>query len=234
MNSFSIREAFSFGWKKVRAHSSLVFQVAITIAALIFFQMLMADLSRLSMAAAFLRFAASIAQYVLTVGLVVIALKLTRDQKASYGDIVPQLSVLLRYLGATILSGLVIAVAVLIPLALAFISVIGLHASAMGIVLGVIFGIATLVLGCYYSLRFFFVRYLAIDGAHSIVSTLKVSAKMTHGIKWRLLLFTLAAIGLNILGFIALGVGLLVSVPVTIVASAHIYTKRLSHAHAEQ
>ena len=46
---------------------------------------------------------------------------------------------------------------------------------------------------------------------------------MTDGIKWKLILFCLALGGLNLLGAIALGVGLLVTIPTSLMAYVYVY-----------
>lgn len=55
---------------------------------------------------------------------------------------------------------------------------------------------------------------------------IKKSYRMTKGIKMRLFVFFLVAIGVNILGAIALGVGLLITIPTTLIAFASIYNGR--------
>ncbi len=60
-------------------------------------------------------------------------------------------------------------------------------------------------------------------------SAIKQSFEMTKGIKMKIFLFALAAIGVNILGLIALGIGVLVTMPITIIAFAHLYNERKKH-----
>jgi uncharacterized membrane protein len=60
-------------------------------------------------------------------------------------------------------------------------------------------------------------------------SAIKESYKMTRGLKWRIFLFVLVCVGLNIVGAIALVVGLLLTIPTTFIAFATIYNKRKSY-----
>ena len=62
-----------------------------------------------------------------------------------------------------------------------------------------------------------------------ITASLRESAEMTHGIKWHLLGFFIIILLLNIVGALLLLVGLLVSVPVTMIAYAHVYQKLRVH-----
>jgi uncharacterized membrane protein len=58
------------------------------------------------------------------------------------------------------------------------------------------------------------------------IQALKESKRLTSGVKADLFLFTLLTFGINLLGAIALGVGLLVSLAITYFAIAHIYRQR--------
>lgn len=70
-----------------------------------------------------------------------------------------------------------------------------------------------------------FAPYLVIDRAKGVIESLKESWHLTYGHKWQLFLLALAILGINILGALALLVGLLVSVPVSWLAFTHAYRK---------
>lgn len=65
--------------------------------------------------------------------------------------------------------------------------------------------------------------YAVIDRGMGPIEALKESWHITKGYKWQLLLLFLAIIGINLLGLLALAVGVLVSGPVTWLALAHAY-----------
>lgn len=90
--------------------------------------------------------------------------------------------------------------------------------------LAVIIGIILLIVpGVIFGLMFMFTPYLVIDKGMSPIEAMKESKRITSGYKWKLLGLC-AVLGLiNVLGFICLIVGLLVSVPVTSIAIAHAY-----------
>ncbi|HVU75724.1 MAG TPA: glycerophosphoryl diester phosphodiesterase membrane domain-containing protein [Candidatus Paceibacterota bacterium] len=92
--------------------------------------------------------------------------------------------------------------------------------------------ILLIVPGIYLALRFLFVQYLIVDRKMGMSDALKESSRMTEGKKWRLLGFLLLVILLNIVGAILLFVGLLVTIPVTMIATAHLY-RSLEHSANE-
>jgi uncharacterized membrane protein len=74
-----------------------------------------------------------------------------------------------------------------------------------------------------------FVPYLIVDKKMSVGDALRESSRMTLGRKWQLLGFLGLVVLINILGAILLLVGLLVSIPVTMLAFAHAY-RTLEHS----
>ena len=77
--------------------------------------------------------------------------------------------------------------------------------------------------GIIFALMFMFTLYFVVDREEYTLQALKESYRITYGHKWKLLLFVFAIAGINILGTLCLFVGLLVSVPVTTIATAHAY-----------
>lgn len=103
------------------------------------------------------------------------------------------------------------------------------------IISGVIIVIGFILLivpGIYFALRFLFVPYLVVDRKLSPMDALKESSRITKGQKGALLLLLLALLALNILGAIALVVGLLVTIPMTMLSIVHAY-RTLEHRASE-
>jgi uncharacterized membrane protein len=97
----------------------------------------------------------------------------------------------------------------------------------------IVCGLVLLIIpGIYLMVRYSMVRFAVIDGA-SVTDSLRKSAELTQGIKWHLLWFILAIIAINIIGAVLFLVPLLVTVPVTMIAYAHVYQKLHGRAHAE-
>lgn len=85
-----------------------------------------------------------------------------------------------------------------------------------------------IVPGVILMLMFLMTQYIVIDRSLGPIEALKESNRITKGHKAQLLLLVLAVAGLNILGALALLVGLFVSVPVSMLAIVHAY-RTLEH-----
>ena len=100
----------------------------------------------------------------------------------------------------------------------------------MGII--VVVGLVLLVIpGLIAAFGFMFTKYLVVDRKLGPVEALKESWRITKGHKLHLLGFGFVAIVFNLIGAIAIGIGLLVTVPLTMLASAHIYRTLEHEAH---
>ena len=197
---FSIEEALTFGWHKTKAHSALLFQALLTLFAVQVAHAIVAKVLAHTLIGAVAVIVLFIVTLFLGVGLTVITFKIAKGERTSYADILPSGGLVWRYFVAQLLSGLFILI---------------------GFIL-------LIVPGIYLMLRYSMVRFAIIDGS-GIVDSLGRSAHVTTDVKWHLLLFLIVIIMLNIVGAILLLVGLLVTVPVTMIAYAHVYQKL--HAH---
>ncbi|MGE5041390.1 MAG: DUF975 family protein [Candidatus Levyibacteriota bacterium] len=91
------------------------------------------------------------------------------------------------------------------------------------IVLG---GLFLLVIpGIVWAVKYHFATYFIVDKNTGIREAFKKSGEITRGHKLDLLLFGFIVLGLNFVGAILFGVGLLISGPVTALATADIYRK---------
>lgn len=198
---FLIGEALRFGWERTRAHSGIVFKVLLTLFGLQIAQSIVTQVLMPSFEGVLALAVIIIAGIVVGAGALVITLKLARGETAHYNDIIPPLELVARYFFASMLAGIVILI---------------------GFVL-------LIVPGIYFLARYSMVRFAAIDG-HGIVGSLRESGKLTEGVKWRLLGFMFVLVLLNLLGVIAFVVGLLITVPVSMIAHAHVYQKLKSRS----
>jgi uncharacterized membrane protein len=90
----------------------------------------------------------------------------------------------------------------------------------------VVIGLVLLIVpGIIAALALLFATYLVIDRNLGPIEAIKESVRITKGHRWQLFLLALAVIGINILGALALLVGLVVTVPVSLLAVAHAYRK---------
>ena len=83
--------------------------------------------------------------------------------------------------------------------------------------------ILVIIPGVIAALALMFATYLLIDRNLGPIEAMKESVRITKGHRWQLFLLAISLVGLNILGAIALLVGLLVTVPVSLLAVAHAY-----------
>ena len=91
-------------------------------------------------------------------------------------------------------------------------------------VIAVAIGFLLLVVpGIILAIGLSFVPYLVVDRGLGPIEALKESWRITKGHKWQLLLLLLALVGINLLGVLALIVGIFVTVPITMLAFAHAY-----------
>ena len=129
-----------------------------------------------------------------------IGLRFTAGETADYADLYLSYPRFWKFLGGYILYGL--------------------------IVLGGL--ILLIVPGIYWGIKYHFFAYFIIDEGVGPTEALRKSGEITYGVKWELLLLALAFLGINLLGILACFIGLFVTIPITIVATAYVYRKLLA------
>jgi len=90
-----------------------------------------------------------------------------------------------------------------------------------------------IVPGVIWGVKFAYMGFVVIDQRADPIEALRESARLTHGVKWRLLKFGLLCLAVNLVGAIALGIGLFVTIPTTVVAAAYVF-RRLQGRVAER
>jgi len=107
-----------------------------------------------------------------------------------------------------------------------------LAAVLYGLMVG--FGLALLVVpGVILAVRYGLWGLVVVDQHADPLEAFKRSAVVTEGVRWELLVFGLALAGVNMVGALALGVGLLATIPVTAVAAARVYRQLVARAEAK-
>lgn len=87
-------------------------------------------------------------------------------------------------------------------------------------------GFILLVVPAFYVLaRFGLFPFFILDQDLGPIQALEAASKATEGQRWNVFLLFLACIGLNLLGLLLLGVGLLITAPVTLIALAFVYRR---------
>ena len=82
-----------------------------------------------------------------------------------------------------------------------------------------------IVPGCYIFARYGLFPFFILDKKNSAIEALKHAREASEGVRWHLFLFYLACLGLNILGLLFFGIGILFTGPLTLIAWASVYRK---------
>ncbi len=250
---FSIKEAITFGWHKVKAHSGLVFQLILALFTIEVASSIVQKVLEGSALGSLASFGLTVLSTFVGTGVMLITLKLARGEHAQFNEILPPWKLVWKYF----CSGIVVGVLMMLPFLVA--GVLALLAfmvwvpqlfpmvlttakpdlffqatvnaspnqTVLFVTLATLFALAV-VSAMYLVLRYSMSRYAIIDGA-DIIESVRRSAKLTTGVKWHLLGFMAVLVLLNIVGVIALVIGLLVTIPISMFAMSHVYLKLKAH-----
>lgn len=195
--SFFIKDALGFGWAMVK--EKFWFLVLLLLVSG-FFSMLpdIINMFTHNKGVSFVVQAASfVVGFVIDAGLIAIMLKLHDGREAKAVDVFSQYPIVFQYFVATVLYSLMVILGFLL----------------------------LIVPGVYLALRYQFYAYFVVDKRTDILDSFSRSAAITEGHKWHLLHFWAALLGVNLLGLLALGIGLFATVPLSMLATAFVYRK---------
>jgi uncharacterized membrane protein len=143
----------------------------------------------------FLNLANQIASLWLSVGLMVVVLKVVKGEATDIKDLFTGGPYLVNYFVASLVTSLV-----------------------------VMFGLLLLVVpGIIWSIKYMFTMLVVIDKKLGFSEAMAESARLTQGIKWKLFGFGWVMLGINLLGCLPLFLGLFITVPVTSLAYYVLY-----------
>jgi len=205
---FSIEEALQYGWNIMKANIWFfvgVLVVAWAIAGIphVFANILQRDAVGVSIIFRIIAWAADI---IVSIGLITIALKFLDEQVPRFEDLFSFKPYFWKYLGASILTGLVVWA---------------------GLILLIIPGI-------YWALKFQFYGYFVVDQRCEPIESMRRSSQITQSVKWKLLGFGIVLAIINIIGAICLFIGLFVTIPLTLLAYSFVYRKLLGQTESVQ
>jgi uncharacterized membrane protein len=87
------------------------------------------------------------------------------------------------------------------------------------------------IVGVYLSVRFKFYPFVILENEHMTLEALiRQSYKVTRGVFVPVFVALILMMLLNIAGALLFGVGLIVTVPVSLFATAHLYRKLVEHS----
>jgi hypothetical protein len=199
MKTFSIQEAFSAGWEAFKSRIGFFIGLLLLYWALTAIPQVGIQQIKNIWLALPLAVIILLFEYFLKAGIIKISLAVADGGDAQIGDLFSGWPVFVPLLLATLLFALAIGI---------------------GFVLLIVPGIIVSIMFQYYG-------YFIVDKKMGPVEALKASAALTKGVRWKLFGFGLVIALLNIGGALLLLLGLFVTVPVSLVAVAHVYRKLL-------
>jgi uncharacterized membrane protein len=133
----------------------------------------------------------------ISMGVIRIALKITDGRPIQTADLFQRADLALPYIIASFIVGVMVAI-------------------------GFVF---LIVPGIYLAITFGFFSYNIVDKEHGIMESIEQSAAITKAQKWDLFAFGVALFFFNLAGALALGIGLLITIPVSLLAMAFVYRR---------
>lgn len=197
--SFSMNEAIKFGWNTTK--KNLGFLILLEILTVGIILILQLGKSTIDKNQAGIIFLASLLVYIIQMGLELgwlnISLKYIKKKQVKLSDLTAQAGQLPSYIGAGILYSMIYI---------------------LGFILLIIPGII-------WSIKFQYFGFIILEERLGPIKALKRSAQITRGNKWKLFGFSFILVAINLLGLLCLGVGLLITMPLTMLANTYVYKK---------
>ena len=205
---FSIGQAINFGWNTTKKNLSFFIVLLLVNEVIYYVPVFIARLLKEENTLLFILFflLAIFLRLITSLGIMKIALKICDNQKPQISDLFSSFPLFFTYLWTTILFGLITVV-------------------------GYIFFI---IPGIFLTIMYGFYGYFIVDKNLGVVDSLKGSADITIRIKIKLFLFEIILVLINMLGALALLIGLFVSVPTTMIAKAYVYRKLSNRTNVSQ
>ena len=242
---FLIKESLAFGWKTMAEHLeyflvvviigqviAYIPQVAVNILAILIKSVDIKN-TAVIVVSAFLIFALTIVGIIVTIiidlGYKRITISFQDGITPSFRDFfIQKPRIVLRSIGGGLLLALAfcgIGVAILLVCLIAYLllSLLNLDRQMLQIAFFTIGILGYAIIVGYLGVRFQFYNYLLVSGDTGVIDALHQSFVMTKGAVWKLSLFALLVVLINIAGLLVFIVGLLATIPMTLIAYARVY-----------
>jgi hypothetical protein len=90
----------------------------------------------------------------------------------------------------------------------------------------VIIGLVLFIIpGLIWGVQFGFYPFILVKERLGPIKALRKSSAITEGVKGKLIFFALTLFGINLLGLIALGIGIIVTIPLSVITVAHMFSQ---------
>ncbi len=218
-HTFSIQHALTFGWEKTKEHSWFLFQVALVS----LFLLSIPTFPPLHL----------LVGLIVMIGLVGLSLRIVDGQPTAWKDLLlpfTNKTIFIKSLLGTLLYMVIIGLLVTLIGVIDAAVIFKLFSSSEDhIWLAVGVGILSLWPLLYISLRLKFYIYAIIDSSADVRTSFTSSWNSTRGMFLKLLAFNLILAAINLLGLLLLGVGLVITVPLSLIAYAYVYKMLKDH-----
>lgn len=218
---FIKKEAIKFGWVTTKANFWVLSGIVLLTTIVPAIPQVFSDLLQKNyLIWSFVLYLAYLILYIIArVGLIKIMLGFASGEKSGLSNLFSNFKTYLKYLGGSILYGIIVA-----GIPMLFLVLGTIFEKDIFIAVAIISAIPCVV----WAIKFQFFSYLIIDKGMGIMASLKKSAEMTKDLKWDLFLFSLLLIVINLAGVLCLILGLFATIPVTLIATAFVYKKLLA------
>ncbi len=223
MHTISIREIITFSWETFKKRPWYVIGAPLLVClVLIIINLALSEVAKVGVTVMILTFVVNMVMQILyNIGMTKFFIKIESNVEEARLKDFWYPSPFWRFIGASLL---VAGCSILVVLASA--AVAGVFAGlayAMGLKAGatflVVFVPLLLVASVALALAFFPLKYVAVQHAIGPVGVVGRTWDATKGKRLKILLFVLTILGLNLLGLLALIVGLFVTIPMTAIAT---------------
>jgi uncharacterized membrane protein len=202
VKNFSVSEALSFGWQKVKENWTFFVPLGLIVLAIQSIPKLAGNRTQDITVSFLVTILVWLLRTVVDMGVIKISLKTVDGKKADWNDLFSQTDRLKNFLIGSIIYTLI---------------VIG------GLIL-------LIVPGIIWAIKYSYFSYLIVDKNLEPMEAIRKSGQITDGHKMELFIFALALGGINILGALIFGIGLIITLPVSYLAYAYVYRKLSSKA----
>lgn len=199
---FSNKEAIKFGWETFKKHLGFFLILGIIVLVISVLPGLAEEFAKKSNTVLLktilytLYLLFHVFNMVVSLGVIKIALKFIDNQKVEFSDLFSQYNLFFKYLLGSIIYLLIIIA---------------------GTILFIIPGII-------WSIKFQYFPYFIVEGSGPI-EAIKKSGQITMGSKWHLFIFGIVLVLITLAGLLVFFVGILIAMPIVMLATAFVYRK---------
>lgn len=226
---FKFKEVFMFGWSKTCQHAWFIFLTFLIIGIITCATATNLSLVILMASPVTGFFALSfgvVLALMIALSVCSISLMIARNHHFTFTDLVNPLLSQRRVLKFFALIGFYVLPMLLLAFSTAVLVVGAKQGSSSVAIFGMILALICFVPTVFVAVRFKFFPFVVVEHEHSTVKDLiQMSYKLTENNFWSIFGFLCLAALLNIFGFMLFHVGLLVTIPTTFFAMAHLYDK---------